>query len=173
MLPLEKAKQIQLLILDVDGILTSGMIYYAEEEVEIKGFDIQDGLGIKLLQKVGIPVAIISAKKSEALLRRIKELDIQHFFLDCRNKLIPYEELKIKLRLIDEQIAYMGDDLPDLPILRRAGMAITVPNATDIIKQYAHFVTKNKGGKGAVREICDFIMQAQDRYNSVIQSYLG
>lgn len=168
----EKAKAIKLLILDVDGVLTSGVVYYGNNGFEMKGFHLHDGLGIKLLQKTGVLAAIISGKNSESVVRRVEELHIEHVYLGHDDKIPSYEELKQKLKLNDNEIAYMGDDLPDLPLLRRAGLALTVPQAPEIIKQHADFITKNKAGKGAVREACEFIMEAQGRYQSVIQSYL-
>lgn len=169
---IEKAKPIRLLILDVDGVLTSGVIYYGNNGMEMKGFHLHDGLGIKLLQKSRVAVAIISGKNSEAVTRRVQELNIEHVYLGHDDKLPPYEELKQKLHLNDSEIAYMGDDLPDLPILRRVGLAITVPQAPEIIRQHADLITKNKAGKGAVREACEFIMEAQGQLQSVIESYL-
>jgi 3-deoxy-D-manno-octulosonate 8-phosphate phosphatase (KDO 8-P phosphatase) len=168
----KKAKTIRLLLLDVDGILTNGILYYLNDEIEMKGFHIHDGLGIKLLQKSGVIVAIISGKKSESLLRRIQELHIQHFYLGYNDKLPAYEDIKKKLQLNDDEIAYMGDDLPDLPLLRRVGLSITVPDAPTMITQFVDLITIKKGGKGAVREICEFIMTAQDKYHSMIESYL-
>ncbi len=169
---IKKAQSIRLFILDVDGVLTDGIIYYGNNEVEIKGFHIHDGLGIKLLQKSGITIAIISGKNSEPVARRLKELSITHTYLGQDDKLPAYEDLKKKLKLKDNEIAYMGDDLPDLPLLRRAGLSITVKEAPEIIQQHVDFITKYKAGHGAVREVCDFIMIAQDTYKSVIQSYL-
>ena len=168
----EKMKSIRLLILDIDGVLTSGMIYYGNDNLEVRGFHIHDGLGIKLLQKTGVTVAIISGKKSQAVERRLNELNIQHIYLAHEDKRSAYQELKQKLNLQDQEIAYMGDDLPDLPLLKLAGLAITVAQAPEIIKQHSDFITKLKGGEGAVREVCELIMQAQGKYQSVIQSYL-
>lgn len=168
----EKAKRIRLLILDVDGVLTTGIIYYGSEGFEMKGFHLHDGLGIKLLQKSGIAVAIISGKNSEPVARRLRDLQIQHIYLGLEDKLPAYEELKQKLQLNDEQIAYMGDDLPDLPLLRRAGFAITVPQAAGVIREHVDLVTTAKAGKGAVREVCELILNAQDQYQNMIQSYL-
>lgn len=168
----EKAKKIRLLILDVDGVLTDGKLYYGPDGIELKAFNIYDGLGIKLLQKTGVRVAIISAKKSEGLIRRIKEMNIEYSFLGQEEKLPAYEELKQTLKLTDDEIAYIGDDLPDLPLLRRAGLAISVPKAPDIILEHIDFITKAKGGKGAAREACEYIMKAQGTYQTVIQSYL-
>lgn len=169
---LEKAKNIRLLILDVDGILTDGIIYYGSDGMQRKGFHIHDGLGIKLLQRAGIKVAVISGKKSAGVEQRLAELNIEHAYLGNDDKLPLYEELKQKLDLLDDQIAYMGDDLPDLPMLRRVAFALTVPLAPAIIKQYCHYVTTTHGGAGAVREACEFILHAQNKYESVVKSYL-
>lgn len=168
----EKAKKIRLLILDVDGVLTTGAIYYGSNGFEMRGFHIHDGLGLKLLMKANIHIAIISSKKSEAVEKRLKELGITNAYLGQENKLPAYEELKASFSLTDDEIAYMGDDLPDLPLLKRAGFAITVKNAPEIIQQHADYIAKIKPGKGAVREVCELILKAQDKFQSVIQSYL-
>jgi 3-deoxy-D-manno-octulosonate 8-phosphate phosphatase (KDO 8-P phosphatase) len=168
----EKAKAIRLLILDVDGILTSGLIYYDDQETMIKGFHIHDGLGIKLLQKAGIHVAIITAKHSEAVQKRMRDLNIEHVYMGYEEKLPAYQDLKQKLGLTDNEIAYMGDDLPDLPLLRRVKFALTAPHAPVIIQQHVDYVSKKKAGKGAVREACEFILQAQGKLDSMIESYL-
>ena len=169
---INKAKQIKLLVLDVDGVLTNGLIFYSADGAEMKGFHIHDGLGIKLLKKAGIQVAIISGKKSAAVEKRMQDLRIDHVYLGHENKLPAYEDLINRVQLDDHEIAYMGDDLPDLPLLQRAGLAITVPQAPDIIKQYTDIITTKKGGKGAVREVCELILTAQGRYQAIIQSYL-
>lgn len=169
---LEKAKKIRLAIFDVDGILTSGITYYSKDGPELKGFHIHDGLGIKLLQKVGIQIAIISGKKSEAVLYRLKELEIEHIYLGHENKLPVYETLKAKTQFKDDEISYMGDDLIDLPLLCRVGFAITVPNVPEIMTEHVDYVTKHKGGKGAVREVCEIILQAQGKYQAIIQHFL-
>lgn len=169
----EKAKNIRLLILDVDGVLTNGIIYYGNADTMLRGFNLHDGLGIKLLQKSGIIVGIITAKASAAVLNRAAELKIEHVYAGQEEKIIAYEKLKTKLTLADSEIAYMGDDLPDLPILRRVGLAITVPQASELIKQHADIITQKKGGKGAVREICEFLLNIQGQFDSVIQSYLA
>lgn len=162
----------RLLILDVDGVLTNGTLYYGSEGLQLRGFHIHDGLGIKLLQKTGVSVGVISAKKTDYVARRLQELQVTHVYLGYEEKLPAYEDLKQKLGLKDEQIAYMGDDLPDLPILRRVGFAMTVKNAPTIIKQHVDYITEKKGGRGAVREACEFIMNAQGTFQSVVESYL-
>jgi 3-deoxy-D-manno-octulosonate 8-phosphate phosphatase (KDO 8-P phosphatase) len=168
----EKAKQIKLLILDVDGILSTGALYYDKDGEVFKPFNVHDGLGIRLLQRVGIAVGIISAKKSDPLIKRINDLEIEHPYLGYENKVPAYEELKQKVGLTDEQIAYMGDDLPDLPLLRRVGLSATVANGTEIVKQHVDFISKSKGGKGGVRELCELILKAQNKYDAVVESYL-
>lgn len=168
----EKAKAIRLLILDVDGILTTGAIYYGNDNFEMRGFHIHDGLGMKLLQKSGVKIAIISGKNSPAVAKRLQDLKIEHVYLGYEEKIPAYEDVKKKLNLTDNEIAYMGDDLPDLPLLVRVGLSISVKQAPTIIKQRVDLITQNKPGKGAVREICDWLMETQGTYESVIQSYL-
>lgn len=167
-----KALPIRLFILDVDGTLTSGTIYHANNELEIKSFHIHDGLGIKLLQQAGIHVAIISGRHALSVAKRAQELNIQHVYMGHDNKLPAYEELKQTLGLEDKHIAYIGDDLPDLPLLRRAGLAITVPQAPAYIHQYVDFTTKKQAGEGAVREACELILEAQGKLQSMVESYL-
>lgn len=169
---MEKAKAIKLLILDVDGTLTNGALYYTSAGAEMRGFHVQDGMGLKLLQRSGVEVAVISAKQSEVVAKRMSDLNIEHVYLGHEDKIPAYESLKTKLGLDDSQIAYMGDDLPDLPLLKRAGLAISVPNAPEIIQQHVDFISVKKAGKGAVREACELIMNAQGTYQPVIQSYL-
>lgn len=174
----EKAKHIRLLLLDVDGVLTTGVIYYGNhaannDEIEFKGFHVHDGLGMKLLQRTGIQLGVISAKNSPVVLRRLNYLKVDHIKLGHEEKLPVYEALKQELQLTDNQIAYIGDDFPDLPILRRAGLAVTVPTAPLDVKQYVDYVTEKKPGKGAVREVCELIMHAQGSYQSVLNSYLS
>lgn len=168
----KKAQSIRLLILDVDGVLTNGTIYYGTSGIELKGFHIHDGMGIKLLQKAGIPVAIISGKNSEPVARRLQDLNVEHVFLGHTDKLPIYESLKLTLGFSDQEIAYVGDDLPDLPLLRRSGLSITVPSAPTIIAEHVDFITKNYGGSGAVREVCELILKAQNKYEIMVESYL-
>lgn len=169
----EKAKKIRLLTLDVDGVLTAGGMLYGQDGIEAKHFHVHDGQGMRHLLQTGVEIAIITACKSPIIQRRMEDLGIKHVYQQQTDKLMAYEDLKRKLNLTDEQIAYAGDDLPDLPILSRAGLAITVANAPKIMQQHAHMVTQKKGGKGAAREICDFIMEAQGTYQTIIDSYLS
>lgn len=168
----EKAKNIKLLILDVDGVLTAGTLSYTPNGIEVKNFHVHDGQGMKLLKKTGVDIGVITTCKSPIVKRRMDDLGINHLYQGQIDKLPAYEDLKNKLNLTDEQIAYVGDDLPDLPMLKRVGLAVTVSNAPKIIQQHTHWITKAKGGKGAAREVCDFIMQAQGTYQTVIDAYL-
>lgn len=168
----ENLKQIRMLLLDVDGVLTDGLVYYLNEEKEARAFHIHDGMGLKMLQQAGIKIGIISGKQSKGLERRIKELNIVDYYLGSEDKLPAYLALKTKYQFQDHEFAYMGDDLPDLPILKRVGFAVTVAQAPEFIKAQAQYVTKLKGGNGAVREITDMILQAQDHYQKIIDSYI-
>jgi len=168
----EKAKKIRLLICDVDGVLTSGTLFYGPNGSEIKDFNVHDGLGMKLLQQSGVHLAIITAKKSQAVTLRMQDLNIQHVYQAQSNKLIAYADLKQKLGLDDSEIAYIGDDLPDLPLLLRVGLPVSVPNAPKMIHEHVAFITENAGGQGAVRELCEIILRAQDTFQSVIDEYL-
>lgn len=169
---IEKAKKIRLVTFDVDGVLTAGGMSYGQSGIESKHFHVHDGQGMRHLRQTGVEVAIITACKSPIIKRRMEDLGIIHIYQEQTNKREAYEDLKQKLHLTDQQIAYAGDDLPDLPILSQVGLAITVANAPKIMQQYVHWTTKSKGGKGAAREICDFIMQAQGTYQTIIDSYL-
>lgn len=170
---LTKAKHIRLLILDVDGILTSGNLFYNKQGAEYRSFHVHDGLGIQWLQHFKITVAVITAKKSAMVKKRAKDLGIKYIYQGQKNKQRAYEKLKSLLRLTNKEIAYMGDDLPDLPLLRSAGLAITVPNAPEIMRQFVDWISKHQGGEGAVREVCDLILKAQGHYQAMLQSYIG
>ena len=169
---MEKALPIKLLILDIDGTLTDGILRYGSTGVESRDFHVHDGMGLKLLRQSGVAIAVISAKQSAAVAKRLADLQIEHIYQGCENKIPAYEELKKTFNLNDNQIACMGDDLPDLPLLIRAGFAISVPNAPEIILQHVDYISQKKPGKGAVREVCEAIMKAQGTYEGVIQSYL-
>jgi 3-deoxy-D-manno-octulosonate 8-phosphate phosphatase (KDO 8-P phosphatase) len=167
---IEKAKLIRLAIFDVDGVLTDGALFYGNN-TELKKFHVHDGLGMKLLMKSGVEIAIITSRQSDIVTQRMESLGVKHVYQNQPDKLPAYEDLKQKLNLNDEQISYAGDDLPDLPLLRRAGLSITVPNAPKLIQQYAYLVTQAKGGRGAVREVCELIMEAQGTFANVIDEF--
>jgi len=169
---MKRAQPIKLLIVYIDGTMTNGVIYYGSAGTEMRAFHVQDGLGLKLLRQSGVEVAAISAKNSELVGRRLKDLQISHIYLGVEDKIPAYEKLKEILKLDDTQIAYMGDDLPDLPLLMRAGLAISVPDAPAIIQKHSHYITKRAAGQGAAREACELIMQAQNTLDAAIQPYL-
>lgn len=155
------AKKIKLLILDNDGVLTDGKIYYTSGGEQILSFHIHDGLGIKRAQAAGVTVAIISGRDSTALRMRLTELDVKHFFLGQDNKITAFETLASELKLSPEEIAYAGDDLPDIIVMKKVALPIAVANAVNDTKKAALYCTEKKGGEGAVREICDLIVNAK------------
>jgi 3-deoxy-D-manno-octulosonate 8-phosphate phosphatase (KDO 8-P phosphatase) len=168
----EKARHIKLLVLDVDGVLSDGKLYYSESGDEIKSFNILDGQGIKLLLNNHIEVAIITKRESKIVSRRAKELGINTLVQGSQSKLPALDDLLQELKLGYQETAYIGDDLPDLACMRRVGFAVTVPNAHPVLQQYALCCTQRHGGEGAVREICDLILQAQDKLDRAIEPYL-
>lgn len=170
---IDKAKKIKCLICDVDGVLTDGLIYIDNHANEQKAFNIQDGLGLKLLQAAGIEVAIITGSQNAVIEHRMRQLNIQHYFMGKINKQSAYTELKARLNLSDEAFAYVGDDLPDLPIMQQVGLSVAVSNAVSQVKKIALFNTELHGGRGAVREVCDFILTAQNKFDTAIQTFLS
>ena len=171
-LALQKAKKIKLLILDVDGVLTDGKLFFSSQGETLKVFNSLDGHGIKMLRASGVEVAIITGRKSEALDQRVANLGIKHYFRGREDKINALNELLQDLPLNDAEIAHLGDDLPDLPVIRRVGLGMAVANAYPFVKQHADWCTQNSGGDGAVRETCDFIMLAQETLEPALNEYL-
>ncbi len=165
-------KDIKIVIIDVDGVLTDGTIYIDAQGAETKGFHILDGTGIAYLHRVGIKTAIISGRTSKAVIHRAKELDIIDVYQGVVNKLEAYKEIREKYGFRDEEICYIGDDLIDLPILYRVGFPVTVANASPVVKQEAAYVTKARGGFGAVREVAEMIIKYQDKWHLIMKRYL-
>lgn len=164
-------EKIKLLLLDVDGILTDGRIIYDNNGVESKAFHVRDGHGLKMLQRVGFKVGIITGRESNVVSHRAKELGIELVYQGAKNKMIPYLEILEKTGLVDEQVAYVGDDLVDLPILRRVGCSFTVADAVTDIKPYVDYITSLAGGCGAVREICDLLLRQSGKWNEATARY--
>jgi 3-deoxy-D-manno-octulosonate 8-phosphate phosphatase (KDO 8-P phosphatase) len=158
------ARRIKLLILDVDGVLTDGKIIYTDHGSEIKMFNVRDGVGVKLLKEAGIDVAIVSSRRSEAVRYRANDLGIEAVFLGINDKLLLFEDLLRDKGLEDQEVGYIGDDLVDIPVLKRAGLAIAVADAVEEVRRLADYVTRKSGGEGAVREVCELILQAQDKW---------
>ena len=168
---LNKAKQIKLVIFDVDGVLTDGSLYFSEQGMAFKAFQVHDGVGIKLLLENKIEVAVITQHDSPIVTHRMETLGIQYIYVGETPKLTSYENLLKKINLKDEQVAYVGDDFPDLPVLRRAGLSIIVANASPQLLPYVDWQTQKSGGQGAAREVCDLILQAQNLMPKIIEKY--
>jgi 3-deoxy-D-manno-octulosonate 8-phosphate phosphatase (KDO 8-P phosphatase) len=169
----ERAGKIKLLVLDVDGVLTNGQVWIgAEGKESIKAFDIQDGLGIKLLEQCGITTAIITGRHSKMVLARADELGIKHVHMGVENKALALEGVIKALGLQQGECAVMGDDWPDLAMMKNAGLRIAPAQAHEAVKAFAHFVTTHSGGNSAVREVCDLILKAQGQYDGLLQKAL-
>lgn len=173
---INRAKAIRLLLLDVDGVLTDGRLYYGNNGEELKAFNIQDGLGIKLLQRNGIQVGIITGRSSELVARRASELGIELIVQGREDKLTALQETLNKMdkesRFQMEQIAFLGDDLPDVAVIRRVGLGVAVANARQFVVENAHWQTTMNGGHGAVRELAEMILQTQGKLDSTLSNYL-
>lgn len=169
---LQRAEGLKLMIFDVDGVMTDGTLYYSERGEELKAFNIQDGHGIKMLRQNGVEVALITARSSRAVELRAANLGIAHLYQGVEDKRGAYAALLARLELAAEQSGYMGDDLLDLPLLTRCGFAATVPAAPEALKSRAHYVTRAGGGRGAVREVCEFILRAQGALERAIRAHL-
>ncbi len=167
-----KLKKIKLLLLDVDGILTDGSIMYTGNGEEIKTFNAKDGLGIKLLINAGIKVGIITGRKSKALTSRCEDLGIDLVFDGIQNKINALETILKQTAITPEETAFAGDDLPDLPVMKRVGLSMTVPDASSHVIDRADFVTAFKGGHGAVREICEDILKAKNLWEKTLAEFL-
>jgi 3-deoxy-D-manno-octulosonate 8-phosphate phosphatase (KDO 8-P phosphatase) len=157
----ERAKKIRCVVFDIDGVLTDCKLYLAPDGSELKAVNVKDGLGLKLLLRAGIEVAIISGRPSEAMRRRFEGLGVRHIWLDVEEKVPAFDTLLKTLGLDAAQVAVMGDDIPDLPLMQRAGMAQTVADAHPRALAAAQWASRLNGGNGAVREACDFILRAQ------------
>lgn len=170
---IRKARKIRLLGLDVDGILTDGTILFGDQQIELKGFNVKDGFGIRALLDHGIAVAIITGRSSAAVQRRANDLGIPHVFQGVGKKEIVFKQLLEQLKLDSSQAAFVGDDLPDLPVLKTVGLSVTVADAHPEVQSRVDLVTTLNGGCGAVREVTDLILQAQDLYAPLLDLYLG
>jgi 3-deoxy-D-manno-octulosonate 8-phosphate phosphatase (KDO 8-P phosphatase) len=170
---LPKAKEIKLLLLDVDGVLTDGNLIYSHEGHESKAFNTQDGFGLRILQDSGVKVGIITARSSAALSRRSEDLKISLLYQGASNKLDAYKDIAKTTGLKPFEIAYMGDDWLDMGLLNRVGLAVAPANAVMEVKEMVHYVCQQAGGHGAVREICDLILEARGEHQKVLQHYMS
>lgn len=164
-------KKIRLVIFDVDGVLTNGQIIHTNHGDEIKAFHVHDGLGMKWLQEMGITVGIITSRSSDIVDKRMRELHITHVYQGQKHKVKAYENLIQSLNLKEEEVAYVGDDMPDLTLIKRVGMGIAVANAHPVLIENAKWVTEKKGGKGAAREVCEAILKAQGHWPLILEKY--
>lgn len=169
---IKKARDIRLLALDVDGVLTDGRLWFGNNGEELKAFDIKDGLGIKLLQRAGVAVAIITGRRSELVARRARELGIEHVIQGREDKLVALNALCAELGLNLDEVAYMGDDLPDLSAIRAVGLGVTVADGHPFVARHAAHTTTRGGGAGAVRELCELILRGRGQLDATLESYL-
>lgn len=170
---LTRARNVRLVIFDVDGVLTDGRLVFNAQGEETKAFHSRDGHGIKLLMEAGIEVGVITARSSPAVEHRMKGLGIPHVFQGQHDKRSTYLELIDRLGLTHEQVAYMGDDVIDLPVLSRVGFATTVQDAPSVVKRHCHWIAEHGGGQGAARDLCDLILEAQGKLDALLARYLA
>jgi 3-deoxy-D-manno-octulosonate 8-phosphate phosphatase (KDO 8-P phosphatase) len=173
---LARAKKIKLLLMDVDGVLTDGKFYYVPRPgsglLETKGFDSRDGLGLRLAHHYGLKTGIITGRSSAVIEFRVRDLGIQFLQQNALEKIEPYHRICNAAQVEDSEVCYVGDDLTDLPLLRRVGLGVCVANAHDVVRKYSHFCTRNVGGSGAVREAIELILTAQGKWDAIVKSYL-
>ncbi|HEX6633221.1 MAG TPA: HAD-IIIA family hydrolase [Usitatibacter sp.] len=160
---LERARSVRLAIFDVDGVMTDGTLYIGPSGEALKAFNILDGHGVKMLQAGGVAAAILSGRSSEAVAHRARELGIAHVLQGIPDKVAAFERLAAQERMAPSECAFVGDDLPDVEVMKRCGLAVAVANAVDAVKACAHYVTRASGGRGAVREFCELVLRAQGK----------
>jgi len=170
---LERARQVRLMAFDVDGVLTDGRLWFGPRGETLKAFSAHDGLGMKLLAGSGVALALLTSRKSEAVALRAAELKIPHVLQGSEDKHAPFAALLARLALRPEQAGYMGDDLVDLPVLRRCGFACAPAGAPELVQRHSHYVTNLPAGAGAVREVCEFVLRAQGNLDGALAAYLA
>lgn len=168
-----RAAQIQLVIFDVDGVLTDGRLFIGDDGQEYKAFNSKDGHGMRMLLHAGIDIGIITGRTSEVVRIRMESLGIGHVYQGRREKLPAYEDLKQTTGIADENIAYVGDDVVDLSVMRRVGFSIAVQDAHSLVKKHAHWITPSAGGCGAARDVCEMIMDAKGLLSEALDHYLA
>jgi len=173
---LARAKKIKLLLMDVDGVMTDGKFYYLLRPgggmLETKGFDSRDGLGLRLAHHAGLKTGIITGRSSAVIEYRVKDLGIHFLQQNALEKIEPYERICNAAQVKDAEVCYVGDDLTDLPLLTRVGLAVCVANGDDLLRKHSHFCTRRAGGSGAVREAIELILTAQGKWDAILKSYL-
>lgn len=169
---IERAKRVRLVIFDVDGVLTDGSLFLGDDGQEYKAFHSRDGHGMTMLRQSGVTLAIITGRRSEVVRIRMESLGIAHVYQGYRDKLPAYRDIKETLGLDDAAVAYVGDDVVDLPVMRQVGLAIAVADAHPLVVEHCHWQTGASGGRGAGREVCEMIMRAQGTLDPMLQTYL-
>ena len=170
---LVRAARIKLVVMDVDGTLTDGRIYIGPDGEAMKEFSVKDGMGISMLHTAGVATAIITGRESEIVKRRAAELKISHVWQGCRDKRAAWHQLKDELQLADRDIAYIGDDLNDLPLLMRAGLACCTADAQPEVKYVSHVISGCNGGNGAVRDIAELVLKSQGKWQTLVDAFAG
>ncbi len=168
---IEKAKKIKVFVLDIDGVLTDGRIIYGSYGDALKNFNVNDGLGMIFIKRAGIKCVILTAKASRVVMKRAKELKIDKVYQNFHYKINALTKIKRKFKAADEEICFVGDDMIDIPVLKRIGLAVAPPNAMDEVKSFVHLITEKPGGHGAVREVCDLILKARGDWDKVTGRY--
>jgi 3-deoxy-D-manno-octulosonate 8-phosphate phosphatase (KDO 8-P phosphatase) len=167
-----RAKAIQLVVFDVDGVLTDGSLYLGDDGQEYKAFNSRDGHGMTMLRQAGVAMAVITGRQSEVVRIRMESLGVEHVYQGQRDKRPAYVSLRDACGLSDEQIAFVGDDVVDLPVMRQVGLAISVADAHPMVVAHSHWQTKSPGGCGAAREVCEALLDAQGKLDAMLSTYL-
>ena len=170
---MQKAARVRLVIFDVDGVLTDGSLYLGDDGQEYKAFHSRDGHGMAMLQESGVVVGIITGRTSQVVRLRMESLGVRHVHQGQRDKRSAYEQMKADLGLTDDEVAFVGDDVVDLPVMSRVGLAIAVQDAHPAVKQHAHWQTTSRGGRGAARDVCELLMEAQGTLGPALARYLA
>ena len=168
----ERAKRIKVIIFDVDGVMTNGGLILGDDGLEYKAFHSQDGLGMKLLKASGVQMALITGRTSNVVVKRAENTGVARFYQGIDDKLEAFNELIKDFQITAEECAFMGDDVVDLPPMRRCGLALTVPHAMPLVKEYAHYTTTRQAGHGAVREVCELLMRTQGTFDAQMAQFL-
>jgi len=168
----ERARRLRLLIFDIDGVMTDGSLYYTDGGEEIKAFNVRDGLGVKLVQAAGIATAIITGRQSPLVEKRARDLGIGQVIQGAADKAAAFAQLLANCGCSAEAAGYVGDDVVDLPVFKRCGLAIAVADGHDMVRSQAHYVTQARGGHGAVREACELVLAAQGKLETAMEAYL-
>jgi len=169
---LERAARVRLVIFDVDGVLTDGSLFLDDRGVEYKAFHSRDGHGMKMLQLTGVGIAVITGRTSHVVVHRMENLGVRHLYQGQLDKLPAFETICEELGVAPAAVAYVGDDVVDLPVMKRVGLAIAVGDAHSLVKRHAHWTTEAGGGRGAAREVCELLMQAQGTLETELDKYL-